>query len=710
MKFSLIFLLSGVASLIQANVVPDFDSLSIQAELSKRANLIDPIYAELSDRDTDFINVHLNNLTSYNASRCDKCKYRIKYGKSLIEEYPDQAHLVSLLLFQYCIVSNNNTQSRCDQIDFFVSSDLQNQYKFNEEFDSGISRVGGLNFYDNDFLQLLKRFNVSSDSDLEYYCFFKDRQSCKLPATQDVEKLYQLSQWWPEKQPQHYAEPVYTNNTETFNVLHFSDPHMQLKYFVGAEANCTTTPCATRESFNKDLLDKNYNFTEYYKSLGPDLADEDIQLSFYPDAHYDENNEYIKGEYYDYPKYRGWNFKSVPATPFGAYTADSPELLLNNSLIHMSQVHQDVNFEFALYNGDSIDHLLLSRTPEYAKEVAFRATNAMKHFLGDVPVLSTLGNHEINFNYGQLVPNKYDADNTYNWSLEDLADLWVDNGWFKEEDRQSLKTHYTGYSYVTKRGLKVIGLNSNTYYNKNLWAYIDITNDPDIFGQWEFLVNELVESEKLGQRVWIMTHIPNADYDALPLQSHIFGKIVERFSPYTIANIFYGHTHKDRFHILYSSNSAKEAEDIINMAWNVQSLAPLRRLNPGWRYYEVENESFNIMNVHNYYTQLNETFVNGGAEPIWRYEYSARDYYDPEHTWPNDAPLNATFWHNFVSIPLRNDSNVEFNQKFTDFQYRYGPSVAKCNNDSVVSTQCYNENRCIVDSFYSDELQQCLRS
>nr|MCP8716485.1 hypothetical protein [Asgard group archaeon] len=227
---------------------------------------------------------------------------------------------------------------------------------------------------------------------------------------------------------------------------------------------------------------------------------------------------------------------------------------------------------------------------------------------------------------------------------------------------------------------------------------------------WSFLVDELLASERKGQRVWIVTHIPLGDYDTLPIASRIFGKIVERFSPYTIANIFVGHTHKDRFLILYSSNSSQEVEDIINMTWNVQSVSPLTRLNPGWRYYEVENESFNIINSYNYYTLLNETFVNGGAEPVWKFEYSARDLYDPEGTWPARAPLNATFWHNYVVTPLKNQSNIEFNQKFTNLQYRFGPSVANCQNGTVVSNQCYNENYCIVTSFYSDDMQKCLRN
>ena len=126
-------------------------------------------------------------------TKCDQCKFRIRYGRSLIEEYPDKSHLVSLLLFKHCLVINNNTESKCDNVDFFVSTDSKNFQKFNDNFDSGIKQVGSVNFFDNDFLHMLKNFNVSSDLDLEYYCYFKGKGACKMPATKDVEELWGIS-------------------------------------------------------------------------------------------------------------------------------------------------------------------------------------------------------------------------------------------------------------------------------------------------------------------------------------------------------------------------------------------------------------------------------------------------------------------------------------------------------------------------------------
>lgn len=694
---------------VTAHVVPGLDSLDIQASIAKRANnLIDPVYSDLSAPELDFINLHLKNLTNATGSECSQCKNRIKFGKNLIQEYPDKSHLVSLLLFKHCLIQHDGKESKCDNNDFFVTTDSKNFETFNQDYDSGVASGVAVNFYDNDFIQLLKNVNVSSDLDLEYYCFFKGKGACELPETKDVDEFYGIQNWWPAKQPHQYFQPNYTNNTERFNVLHITDFHIQLRYEVGAEANCTSTPCALPESYNKELPGVEYNFTEYYKTFNPNVSLAD--LSFYPNAHYDENNTYIKGDYYDFPKYRGWNFKNVPASTFGAYLADSPEVLMNNSLVEVAKAHKDKKFEFVVFTGDLVDHDVIHCSPEVTKEAEIKSFNLFKHYLDDIPVLPSLGNHDT-FPYGQISPLQYDFNNSYHWNEELMADLWINNGWFEEKDRNELKSHYAGFSYVTDRGLKVIGLNSNCYYQKNLWSYIDISTNPDLFGQWEFLVNELLESEAKGQRVWIMAHIPTTDYDTLPLQSRIFGKIVERFSPYTIANIFYGHTHQDQFHILYSSNSSQSAEDIINMSWVAQSITPLSNYNPSWRYYEVENESFNIINAYNYYTLLNETFTNGGDEPDWQFEYSVRDLYDPDHTWPEDAPLNGTFWHENVLTKLKDESNVEFNQLFADIQYRYGPGVPTCKskNGTQISDDCYNGNYCVMGNFYSDDYQKCLR-
>ncbi|KAK6198834.1 sphingomyelin phosphodiesterase [Scheffersomyces amazonensis] len=706
MKFSTIVLaLSSVVTLAAGHTVPGLNQLT---KLNKRAttNPIDSIYNDLSDVETDFINDHITNLTSFNGTKCNACKNKIKYGQTLLNEYPDQSHLVSLLLYKYCLVSNNNTESKCDNTDFFVTTNSDNYENFNTSSTSGVTSVGSVNFYDNDFLHLLKNFNVSSDLDLTYYCYFKG-STCDLPETPDVNELYGVNTWYPAKKPEYSVEPAYTNNTERFNVLHITDFHLQQYYQVGTESNCTSTPCCLKTSVAGTLPGKNYNFTDYYTSLDPN--NKNYGISFYPDAYYDENDNYHTGEYYDFPAHRGWNFESLPATSFGGYLCDIPELLFNNTMKYVSQAHADKDFEFVVFTGDLVSHDLLNCDPQMTKDEEIISFNIMKHYLKDIPVFPTLGNHDT-FPYGQLAPLHFDANNSYNWNEVLMNNLWNQLGWLAGTNVSTLNEHYSGFSYVTPRGLKVISLNSNAYYQKNLWSYIDLSTNGDLFGQWQFLIDELVASEEIGQRVWIMAHIPNGDSDALPLQSRIFGQIVERFSPYTIANIFYGHTHQDQFHILHSSNTTSgdtAAADIVNMAWVLQSVTSIQYLNPSWRYYEVENESFNIMNSYNYYTKLNETFTNSGAEPNWNFEYSARDLYDPNSTWPLSSPLNATFWNDYVLQKVANQSDVEFNQLYADLQYRYSPGTPNCKNGTEVSKACYNGNFCVLSNFYSDDYINC---
>ncbi|KAG5421717.1 hypothetical protein I9W82_000809 [Candida metapsilosis] len=706
-----IHILAFIVAAALAYTIPGHGSLQRQV-LAKRGpqDLVLDLFRNLPAPEIDFINYHLKNLTiSGNAtgSKCEECKNRMKYAKSLVEEYPEQEHLVSLLLFKDCLNKYPKKPTSCGNKDFFITTDSKNFEAFNDNYDSGISTGSSINFFDNDYLHVIKNFNVSSELDLEYYCYFKWSKACKLPETPDVQELFDIESWWPEKKSEHYYPPEYKNNSERFNVVHVTDFHIQPRYELGSESNCTQVPCCLPESYNKVLPGKDYNFTEYYKNLDPFI--ETFDFSFYPDAHYDENNQYVKGEYYDFPKYRGYNWQNAPATSFGGYLSDTPELLMNNSLIEVAKLHQEKNFEFLIFTGDLVDHDTIHATPNVTKESEVTSFNLMKHFLDNITVLPSLGNHDA-FPYGQVAPLQFDRNNSYQYNIDDMVNLWINNEWFDEKDANDLKHHYTGFSYVTNRGLKVIALNSNSYYIANLWNYVDQSTNPDLFGNWKFLIDELVESEKKGQRVWIMAHVPPNGEDVLPIQSRIFGKIVERFSPYTIANLFYGHTHVDEFTILYQSNvTAAEAvaEDVINMAWVAQSVTPFTKYNPSWKWYEVEHESFNIINAYNHYTQLNLTFTNGGDEPQWEEEYSAREFYDPGNSWPEDAPLNGTFWHTYVAQPLQNDFDIEFAQKFMDLKFRLSPLTPSCNDDGKLSDLCYN-NKCFFN-FYSDNNIRCLR-
>lgn len=684
------------------------DLKSITKQIRARDLMSDLIFDQLTTSELRFIDENLRELSAYNLTECEKCKNNIKFASSLLRQYPDKKHLVGLILYKYCIEQNEGDFGACLNIDFFISSGTNGKANISVPAAGATLSTPYLSYFDNDFLEVLTRFNTSNEVELDIYCYHK-HSTCELPNIDDFVNNTDIETKWPPKEPKHYSEPVYlSSNRSTFNVLHLSDTHVQLRYEIGSESNCSSYICCLPESFNTKLLKNDYNFSDTYYEFNNNLpTDSPIEYSFYPNAHY-EGDVYVKGDYYDFPKNEGFNSVHLPTTTFGGYKCDVPVVLLNNTLRYIRKSEMFDSFEFTIFTGDLVDHDGIHDTPQLTMEQEFKTFAIMKSYLGNKTVYPVLGNHDA-FPYAQMAPIKYDYNNFYNWNEDLMQQLWTENGWVPQNWTSEIKQHYAGYSVETKRGLKVISLNSNTYYKSNLWAYINSLTDWDMFGQWQFLIDELVESEAKDQRVWILAHVPLSGDNAIYTQTRIFHKIIERFSPYTIANIFFGHTHRDQFHVMYKAGSAKEAEDIINMYWVSQSVTPIQYNNPSWRYYEVEDESFNIRNSFNYYTQLNDTFTNGGAEPEWKMEYSARETYDPTGEWPLDAPLNASFWHQFVSSKLRNTSDIATNQAYIDLQYRYTPYSPDCRNGTEVSVKCWNNNWCDVSSFDTLDLNECLR-
>lgn len=607
----------------------------------------------LSDSNiVDAIVTALEEASSSNDS-CASCINRLAIGKSLSLVRPD---LIPKSFNKWCVKTKYASNSTCDT---------------NFARNTVASGTTGSNFAD--MLQLMDPFGY----DGALYCHYKDNSACLKPITPNVT----LSHLWPLKKAKHHVAPEPSVN-DTFNVLHISDFHVELDYEVGAEANCTNSMCCTPHSVNKFKIGN-----KSYKGLWN---------SFYENSRYDAKNmSYIKGEFVDvFQNNSIW----TPATTFGNYQCDSPEVLINsslNSVIEYSKVN-DINFEFALFTGDLVDHDETKYTSYHltveSEELVLRD---IKSRLGSIPVYPVLGNHD-NYPYGELGQEGYGFSNKFTWNAELIADIYEDYNWLNAKTAQYTRRHYTGFSVDTKMGLKVVSLNSNCYYKKNHYAFWNATN-PDAFGQWEFLINELVESEGKDQRVWIIAHIPPAT-DGLPLPSKIFSEIIERFSPYTIAGIFFGHTHYDQFNLLYAGTGKYTIDNVVNFAWIGQSIVPFIGNNPSWRYYEVDKKTFSIMNGFNFYTKLNETYNNDGSEPKWEFEYSSREGYNI--SWPASNPLNGSYWH-LVAEKVRD--NVAYRQLYENYSKRWSPAVPNCNLEG----NCVADF-CTLANFNLDDYDACV--
>lgn len=597
---------------------------------------------------------------STNVDQCTKCQSRLVYGKSLAMTRPD---LIPTIFELWCNIKGDYSATTCNN-------------KFHRTTVSNSST--GSNFAD--LLTLIDPLSI----DGEYWCHYQAKSECPLPET--PENL-SISYLWNNTRPEK-ADTVPIPGNDTFKVLHISDFHLELDYTVGAEANCTTSMCCTPHSLTpKNAINSNQSSIH------------DLYTALFEGSYYDAEGNYHIGE-----QITALDNISVPSTTFGNYECDAPEVLINSSLHSIAdfQAKNNISFEFAIFTGDLVDHDETKYT-SYEKSVEEETMifRDIKTSFKNLPLYPVLGNHDT-FPYAQLAPEKSGFQNKFNWNVELLSEMWMDYGWIDWDQAQFAKTHYGAYSVNLKSGLKIISFNSNAWYLSNEYAYSNNVDDPDYFGIFEFIVNELLESEAADQKVWLNFHIPLSN-TVLPTAAKLFSEMVARFSPYTITGILTGHTHRDEFNLLYKNNNgtveSKQIEDVINFTWITQAVTPWVENNPAWRYYEVDSDTFQIMDSLNYYTHLNETFASSD-EPVWEFEYSARDVYDID--WPASAPLNATYWH-LVYDKMR--TNATTLQTYENLSKRFSPYVKDCSDGNVCSWDI-----CYVSSYTTEEYTACMNA
>lgn len=162
---------------------------------------------------------------------------------------------------------------------------------------------------------------------------------------------------------------------------------------------------------------------------------------------------------------------------------------------------------------------------------------------------------------------------------------------------------YGGFSVKTRDGLRIISFNSDNLYTPNLYNYINMTN-PDNSGSLRFIAKELQLAEDRGERVWVISHVL-AGWDGsagLKNPTDLLNQILTRYSA-TIAATFNGHIHDDVLYITYANNGTVQNSETARLAnWVGPSITPLTNLNSGFRMYEVDSGSFEILDAYTWYS------------------------------------------------------------------------------------------------------------
>ncbi|KAK0246153.1 sphingomyelin phosphodiesterase [Armillaria nabsnona] len=460
---------------------------------------------------------------------------------------------------------------------------------------------------------------------------------CELPPTSALN----LTNWFTKPKPDPLPTPKRPSG-KRLKVLHISDLHLDPRYATGSEANCTSGLCCRADNSN---------------TVG--------QAPLFP------------------------------APRYGAYKCDSPLALAMAALeaIPVLTETEGTGFAFSLYTGDLVSHdkdNQLSR--DYTKWTEATVYDLFKRMLGNGAVYAALGNHD-SYNQAQDAPHAIGQGlaEQFSWNYDHVASLWEHEGWISSETASLSRAHYSAYMVNRHDGLRIISLNTDLWYKANYFNYINLT-DPDVSGMLRFLTDELQDAEDAGDRVWIIGHVLSGWDGSNPLENptNLFYQIVDRFTPHVIANIFFGHTHEDQISIFYANNATNaSAETAGTIAWIGPSIVPITNLNSGFRMYEVDSATFDIVDAHTWRSDVSQfpSLDNQTDDgPTYLYEYSTREVYGANIPWGQSDPLNATWWHRVTEAMEADFSLVT---TFHTLQGKTSVQTGSCDDACIKAKICY---------------------
>ncbi|EMC96412.1 hypothetical protein BAUCODRAFT_33740 [Baudoinia panamericana UAMH 10762] len=551
---------------------------------------------------------------TYITGNCSKCIAALSVAKSAAQLAPA---LVPAAMVQLCTSTGFHSASTCAE-------------------DFAADTFGAI------WTQILALADVSG-LDGQYICNSLSSSFCAAPP---VSPLNTTGLFTKPKPANATAPPA---SGQRVKVLHMSDFHLDPRYKVGSEGNCSSGLCCRSNVANSGLRSG--------------------QISY-------------------------------PAPAYGSYLCDTPYdlgLAALQAVAPLTGTCVDEPLAWTVYTGDLVAHdpqSQLSRAfTEYSEESIYYMFS--KYLTG--PVFPALGNHDTN-------PEAIDApysmpgnlSQQQSWNYDHVASLWQLNGWLNATAAQQARTHYGAYSVKNHYGLRIITFNTDFWYHSNFLNFIN-TSNPDVSGTFKFMIQELQAAEDAGEQVWIIGHVLSGWDGSNPIvnPTNLFYQIVDRYSPHVIRNIFFGHTHEDEVMIYYANNATNMSlGTALSTGWVGPSVTPLTNLNSGFRMYEVDTGSFDIYDAYTWYADVSSfpSLVNSSHGPTFQFEYSTRDTYGPAANWPATAPLNATFWH---AVTMAMETNPALVNTFNKFE---GKSSNSGFTTNCTCTGCVNAKICYMRS------------
>eukprot|EP01132_Coremiostelium_polycephalum_P005700 gene5700-7094_t len=449
---------------------------------------------------------------------------------------------------------------------------------------------------------------------------------------------YQGNVTFPKPKPPHIPPVPPPKDSPTKTILHLSDIHMDTQYVAGMNNDCGEPLCCRAVN-------------------GPGTG-------------------------------------SKAAGKWGDYHCDINELLLISMFDFIQQEFPN-GFDYIFWTGDNPPHDVWMQSHGTQLNATARLTNfLLKYFpQPNTKVFPSIGNHEgvpVNSFPLPTGPNS-------SWLYNQLAVDW--SQWLDDQAIETLK--YGGYYTMSMEPgfFRVISLNMNWCNNQNTWLIVNATDAANMI-QWT--IDTLQASEDIGEKVFIVGHIPPGTSDCIDIWSQRFYQVVNRYED-TILGTFYGHTHNDQFELFYTPPSLvtdKSANPPIPsrataIAYVTPSVTTFTNQNPSFRVYTIDANSYYPMESSTYHVDINS--ANSNDKPEWKLEYNATTAYNM----PNLLPES---WSQLIS---NFSSNRQFLQDtYYNFTYSSSPYPLK----NKCETSCSLSKICEMKSGTHSLYKQCLAS
>jgi len=436
------------------------------------------------------------------------------------------------------------------------------------------------------------------------------------------------------KSPPDRPRKFVSRGREPFQVVHFSDVHIDRQYTIGAEANCTKNICCR-------------NFAS---QTGP---------------------------------------TQEPAQPFGNPKCDSPSNLAESLLNAILEIVP--NARFSIFTGDVIEGAtwLVNKSEGL---VDLSAWNSQMASRVRSPVYGAIGNHDT------APVDSFPRDNTVTsmdsqWVFDTQSRGW--EMWINATAAQELKHTSGSYAVVVPHtNLRLISVNTQYWYPQNYWLYDTDHMPTDPNGILAFMVSQLQAAEDAGQRAWIFGHIPSGKADIFHDQSNYYDQIVQRYKN-TIAAQFFGHSHKDQFEIAYSDYNNQTAETADSVLFICPALTPTSG-NPAFKVYDIDPDTFEVMDSKVFTTNVSDPSFH--VEPKWELYYSARESYGSfvGGLQATDS-LNASFWHKVTEVFEADDSVFQLYNTRISRGGAVSPCTGDCKTVTICDQRAArSQNNCDV--------------